>query len=65
MTLIRCPECETQVSDAAAACPQCGHPLKATPAGGINMNDPVHLIGIAVAVLIIVWVTLATLNAVL
>lgn len=26
--LIKCPECELQVSDKAAACPHCGYPLK-------------------------------------
>ncbi len=28
MTLITCPECGTEVSDRAAACPRCGFPLK-------------------------------------
>jgi hypothetical protein len=28
MTLMPCPECQRQISTAAAACPQCGHPLK-------------------------------------
>lgn len=27
MALIACPECRSQVSSSAAACPQCGHPL--------------------------------------
>ena len=26
--LIKCPECELQVSDKAIACPHCGYPLK-------------------------------------
>lgn len=30
MGLINCPECNKQVSDKAATCPQCGHPI-ATP----------------------------------
>ena len=29
--MIHCPECNRQVSDQAASCPGCGHPLKATP----------------------------------
>lgn len=35
MALIACPECRTQVSDQAAACPKCARPLraKATNAG--------------------------------
>ena len=27
MPLINCPECGTEVSDKAAACPNCGHPI--------------------------------------
>ena len=29
MTLIPCPECDTPVSDMAAACPKCGFPVAA------------------------------------
>lgn len=32
MPLTNCPECDRQVSTAAAACPQCGHPLRAAAA---------------------------------
>lgn len=28
--LIKCPECELQVSDKAAACPHCGYPMQPT-----------------------------------
>ena len=28
MTLIGCPECRKQISDQAASCPQCGHPMR-------------------------------------
>lgn len=28
MALIKCPECGKEVSDQAASCPSCGHPLK-------------------------------------
>lgn len=27
MPLINCPECQTEVSDKAAACPNCAHPI--------------------------------------
>ena len=27
MALIKCPECELQVSDKAITCPHCGYPL--------------------------------------
>jgi len=30
MGLIKCPECGRQVSDQAAACPQCGYPIRKT-----------------------------------
>ena len=29
MALIKCPECGTEVSDKAAACPRCGNPIAA------------------------------------
>ena len=28
MALIRCPECNREISDKAAACPGCGYPLQ-------------------------------------
>jgi endogenous inhibitor of DNA gyrase (YacG/DUF329 family) len=28
--LVECPECQTAISDAATACPHCGHPLTQT-----------------------------------
>lgn len=31
MALIDCPECRKQVSDAAASCPTCGHPIRFAP----------------------------------
>ena len=27
MALIRCPECNREISDKATACPGCGHPM--------------------------------------
>jgi TM2 domain-containing membrane protein YozV len=27
MALIKCPECSSEVSSAASACPKCGHPI--------------------------------------
>jgi len=34
MALITCPECETEVSDQAAQCPRCGHPLARAASNG-------------------------------
>lgn len=48
-TLVEWPTCKRQVSSEAAACPQCGHAFKA--AGGINMSDPIHAIGVIIVVL--------------
>ncbi len=53
MALINCPECGTEVSDAAGACPKCGYPLKAKPAGGVNPRDPVHLAGLIIVALVL------------
>ncbi len=30
MAIIACPECKSEVSDSAAACPKCGHPIATT-----------------------------------
>ncbi len=42
--LIRCPDCQTEVSDQAVACPKCGYPIqnlqKPTPSGGIQIASP-------------------------
>lgn len=35
MALIRCPECEREVSDRASACPNCGFPLAEIVTSGI------------------------------
>ncbi len=35
MSLIKCPECERQVSDRAASCPHCGMPLTAQPSAAV------------------------------
>ena len=31
MALIKCPECGLSISDKAAACPNCGYPLRPAP----------------------------------
>lgn len=48
-SMMSCPSCKATVSKQAAACPKCGHQFKAP--GGINLKDPVHLIGIAIAIM--------------
>jgi hypothetical protein len=52
--LTKCPSCRAEVSTEAAACPKCGHQFKY--AGGINLKDPVHVIGLIICALIVVGV---------
>jgi predicted amidophosphoribosyltransferase len=52
--LTRCPSCNHEVSSQAGACPQCGHQFKS--AGSINLRDPVHFIGVLIAVLMVAWI---------
>lgn len=41
MPLISCPECTQQVSDSAAMCPKCGHPINAEPVRVATAEDSV------------------------
>ena len=50
--MMSCPSCQAEVSTEAAACPKCGHQFKS--AGGIDLRDPVHLIGVIVAAVFLV-----------
>lgn len=36
MALIACPACDRQVSEAAPACPGCGHPIAARTTGSFK-----------------------------
>lgn len=47
MTLRPCPSCSTSISLKAVACPKCGHAFKTS--GGLNLKDPVHLVGLTLA----------------
>jgi len=55
-TLINCPACGQQVSQNAAACPACAEPIRPerTNQSGINLRDPVHVLGVLLCVAIIV-----------
>ncbi|HJV75378.1 MAG TPA: zinc-ribbon domain-containing protein [Noviherbaspirillum sp.] len=33
MALVNCPECSKSISDSAASCPSCGHPMQTINAG--------------------------------
>lgn len=41
MALVSCPECSNQVSDAALACPSCGHPLNEDSPVSVKKPQPV------------------------
>jgi uncharacterized paraquat-inducible protein A len=53
-SLSKCPSCRADVSTEAASCPKCGHLFKY--AGGINLQDPVHVIGLIICALIVIGV---------
>lgn len=57
-----CPTCKNQVSVTANTCPKCGHAFKY--AGGINLRDPVHVIGLLICAAIVVLVTIYILSVI-
>ena len=52
MLLTKCPSCQADVSTKAVACPKCGHQFKY--AGRINLKDPVHIVGVIIALAILI-----------
>ena len=52
-TLKKCRACGNPVSANAAACPHCGEPVNLSHAGDgrINLRDPIHVIGVVVALI--------------
>jgi predicted amidophosphoribosyltransferase len=50
-SLTKCPSCSSEVSTKAASCPKCGHQFKS--AGGLNLSDPVHIVGLIIVGLMI------------
>ena len=51
MALVRCRECQREISDRAIACPQCGDPRRAgSSSRGIRI-----LLGVLVAVLVLMF----------
>ncbi len=62
--MIACPTCGHNVSRNAAACPECGEIINVQmqkPAGAINLHDPVHLIGVILAAVIVLGVIAAAI----
>ena len=61
MSLIKCRACGKDVSENAPTCPNCGEPInrkeaKKLSSGGIDFKDPVHIIGLIIAILIVAGV---------
>lgn len=56
MALIRCPECNKEVSSQATNCPKCGYPLKSQNSNDFQQSKltAVHVIAIAYLVLSII-----------
>lgn len=46
MALVKCPECETEVSSAASSCPGCGHPISKPKPKGTAQATLAVLLGI-------------------
>src|SRR5665213_821026 len=57
--LTRCPSCSAEVSTKAVSCPKCGHQFRY--AGGVNLKDPVHVLGLIICAIIIIGVILCLL----
>jgi DNA-directed RNA polymerase subunit RPC12/RpoP len=47
MALIKCPECGRQVSDQAAACPECGYPIRKVEYKFVTVSKSVRYGGYA------------------
>lgn len=62
--LVKCPTCGRSISQNAAACPGCAEPVipVRTNTAGINLKDPVHVLGIFVSVLIVIGTILFVID---
>jgi hypothetical protein len=52
MALINCPACDKQIFPNAPACLNCGEPINKEPTktlGSIDPKDPVHIVGLIIA----------------
>lgn len=51
MGLITCPDCNSEISDAAVACPKCGRPTNpGSSVPHVNEKSPIPLPGLILAV---------------
>ena len=51
MALVTCPDCQTQLSDAAAACPKCGRPMAVTMPTAPSRTYGLLIFGVVLIVL--------------
>jgi hypothetical protein len=54
MALISCPDCDTQISDAAPTCPRCGRPMTDTPVL-IEQTGKSYKAGIVIGIIVAVF----------
>jgi len=65
--LIPCPACGKLISPQAAACPQCAQPIAPAKNNtqGINLRDPIHILGVALALLMLLGIAFYIFTAVM
>lgn len=55
MAMIKCPECNADISDAASQCPKCGKPISAAESlGGIKKGNTGKIIFVAIVIFAII-----------
>src|SRR5580704_6119878 len=62
MALIKCPECQREISERAAACPYCGHPIAATKADKAKGRQAASQFGCAFVILLLIGFVLVMAN---
>jgi DNA-directed RNA polymerase subunit RPC12/RpoP len=62
MPLIKCPACEREISDQAAACPHCGHPLVKPEQPGFRTTPNFNIGCLGLVVIVVVGIAIYLLN---
>jgi len=58
--MMQCPSCDKTISKKAGNCPDCGHSFNS---GGISMSDPVHVVGVILAIILAIGVVMMITGA--